>query len=233
VEIHHKHKPIGNWREFAKEVGIIVIGVMIALGGEQAVEAIHHHYEVRDLEAALNQEVAFDLTSMKESVELVPCVNRRLDELEHWQRSFAQDRRLKLAGEIGTPATRILRTSVWRSATGNAADLMPFDRRMTYALFYDSVDFHAQIRSRADAAFDDLSLLEHAQTLNQDQQLRITHDVRTIRVAYRMLQQDYTTWLNTYASALHVAPDPNKLPAASEQGLDEARSTFCKPLLAS
>jgi hypothetical protein len=233
MDVHHKHKPVHNWREFAKEVGIIVLGVLIALGGEQAVEAIHHHYELRDLEAALNEEVAFDLASMKESVDLAPCVNRRLDELARWQRSFALGRPLKLAGEIGTPATRIFRTSVWRSATGNAADLMPLDRRMTYALFYDSVDFHAQIRSRADGAFDDLSLLEHAQTLNQDQQLRIAHDVRTIRVAYRMLQQDYATWLNTYASALHVAPDPNKLPAASEQGLEEARATFCKPLFAS
>ncbi|MBV9062475.1 MAG: hypothetical protein JOY77_06055, partial [Alphaproteobacteria bacterium] len=37
----HKPKPIRNWREFLKEVGIIVLGVSIALGAEQAVEAIH------------------------------------------------------------------------------------------------------------------------------------------------------------------------------------------------
>ena len=33
--MHHKHGPLGNWREFAKEVGIIVLGAVIALGGEQ------------------------------------------------------------------------------------------------------------------------------------------------------------------------------------------------------
>ena len=33
----HKPKPIRNWREFLKEVGIIVLGVSIALAGEQAV----------------------------------------------------------------------------------------------------------------------------------------------------------------------------------------------------
>ena len=49
MEVHHKHGPLGNWREFAKEVGIIVLGVVIALGGEQVVEAVHHHFELRNL----------------------------------------------------------------------------------------------------------------------------------------------------------------------------------------
>jgi len=233
MEVHHQHKPVRTWREFAKEVGIIVLGVVIALTGEQAVEAIHHHYEVRDLEAALGREVASDLTSMRDSVDLIPCVNRRLHEIDRWQKSVAQGRPLKLAGEIGTPATRIFRTAVWRSAAGSTVDQVPLDRRVLYALFYDSVDFHGQIRSRADAAFDDLSLLSHAQTLNQDQKLRIAHDLGIIRVAYRMLQQDYATWLNTYAAALHVTPDQSKLPGSSQQGLEEARATFCQPLLTS
>jgi drug/metabolite transporter (DMT)-like permease len=34
-------KPLHGWREFAGEVGIIVIGVLIALGAEQFVGKIH------------------------------------------------------------------------------------------------------------------------------------------------------------------------------------------------
>jgi len=37
----HKPKPIRNWRKFLKEVGFIVLGVSIALGGEQAVKYFH------------------------------------------------------------------------------------------------------------------------------------------------------------------------------------------------
>jgi len=42
----HLPKPLHGWREFVGEVGIIVIGVLIALGAEQAVEAIHHRAQV-------------------------------------------------------------------------------------------------------------------------------------------------------------------------------------------
>src|SRR4051812_44504491 len=44
----HKPKPIHNAREFLKEVGIIVLGVCIALGAEQAVEWWHWTGRVRD-----------------------------------------------------------------------------------------------------------------------------------------------------------------------------------------
>lgn len=34
----HKPKPIHNWREFLSEIGVIVLGVLIALGAEQSIE---------------------------------------------------------------------------------------------------------------------------------------------------------------------------------------------------
>ncbi|MDE2485957.1 MAG: hypothetical protein KGO51_01030 [Alphaproteobacteria bacterium] len=54
----HKPKPVHGWREFLGEIGVIIIGVLIALGAEQAVAAAHHHEQVRDLRKALDQEVA-------------------------------------------------------------------------------------------------------------------------------------------------------------------------------
>ena len=37
----HRPKAVHSWRELLKEIGIIVIGVVIALGAEQAVESLH------------------------------------------------------------------------------------------------------------------------------------------------------------------------------------------------
>jgi plasmid stability protein len=54
----HLPKPFHNWREFLKEYGIIVLGVLTALGLEQAIEAIHHHSEVQEAREALNREMA-------------------------------------------------------------------------------------------------------------------------------------------------------------------------------
>ena len=50
----HKPKPWRGVREFLKEYVIIVIGVLTALGGEQAVEWGRTHREVGEARAALH-----------------------------------------------------------------------------------------------------------------------------------------------------------------------------------
>lgn len=52
----HLPKPLHGWREFIGEVGIIVIGVLIALGAEQAVERVHHHAQVHAVSEKLRAE---------------------------------------------------------------------------------------------------------------------------------------------------------------------------------
>ena len=42
----HLPKPLHGWRQLAGEVGIIVLGVLIALGFEQLVEAMRWRSEV-------------------------------------------------------------------------------------------------------------------------------------------------------------------------------------------
>jgi hypothetical protein len=44
----HVPKPLHGWREFAGEVGIIVIGVLIALGAGQVVEWLHDRQVAED-----------------------------------------------------------------------------------------------------------------------------------------------------------------------------------------
>src|SRR4051812_29711919 len=56
----HKPKPIHNWREFLKEYAIIVIGVLTALAAEQAAEAVHWHYRVKDAMEAVRLELRDD-----------------------------------------------------------------------------------------------------------------------------------------------------------------------------
>lgn len=56
----HLPKPLHGWREFAGEVGVIVLGVLIALSAEQAVEALHWQQKTKDAEAAMRLELAED-----------------------------------------------------------------------------------------------------------------------------------------------------------------------------
>src|SRR5580704_11219366 len=54
----HKPKPIHNWREFLTEIGVVVLGVCIALAAEQAVEAIHWHNKVVEARGVIATELA-------------------------------------------------------------------------------------------------------------------------------------------------------------------------------
>jgi hypothetical protein len=70
----HLPKPSHGWREFLGEVGVIVIGVLIALGAEQAVEAAHHRSQVHEMTAKLRAEslenrhvLGYDLLVMRQT----------------------------------------------------------------------------------------------------------------------------------------------------------------------
>jgi hypothetical protein len=63
-----------GWREFAKEIIIIVIGVLIALGFEQAVEYFHWQHKVAEGEERLRSEVGLAYTFAAEDIAAKPCV---------------------------------------------------------------------------------------------------------------------------------------------------------------
>lgn len=71
----HLPKPLHGWREFAGEVGIIVLGVLIALGAQQLVEWANRLSQVNEMSARLRKEslenrdgMNFDLASLRKSL---------------------------------------------------------------------------------------------------------------------------------------------------------------------
>lgn len=77
----HLPKPLHGWREFVGEVGIIVIGVLIALSAEQLVENWHWRGEVRETDRRLRDDISYDLTNAYERFAIEPCLRPRLGEL--------------------------------------------------------------------------------------------------------------------------------------------------------
>lgn len=78
----HLPKPLHSWRALVGEVGIIVVGVLIALGAEQFVEAIHWHYKVQATEAAINTELGDDLRWALQVKQYDSCAGKFLDKFQ-------------------------------------------------------------------------------------------------------------------------------------------------------
>ena len=56
LDVHPPDHAVHSWRDFFVHIATIVIGLLIAVGLEQAVESIHHHNEVAETRRALAEE---------------------------------------------------------------------------------------------------------------------------------------------------------------------------------
>jgi len=79
----HKPKPVHNWREFLSEVGVIVLGICIAISLEQLVETWHWDQEVKVARKALHAEmIANEANLFARRLAYEPCVVRQIKEAE-------------------------------------------------------------------------------------------------------------------------------------------------------
>jgi hypothetical protein len=131
----HKPKPVHSWRDFIKEIGIIVIGVTIALTGEQLVETLNWKHKVADAEAAMRREFSGDLAFAAAQIAEKDCAVKFFARMETAVRNRRADTLRQLAG-IEPPIT----TYPWVFESWTAAinsqipDHIPRDRLAAYAL---------------------------------------------------------------------------------------------------
>jgi hypothetical protein len=226
MEVHHKHGPIRNWREFLKEYGIIVLGVLTALGAEQAVETIHHRTEVRETREALNEELGWNFASFAEAVDRSSCISARLGEIDRWQKSWADGRPKRFSHPIVTPSYITFHASVWRVSAGDAVSRMPLDQRIAYARLYDGFDLTDKQRALLDQSWADLSLYQNARRLSDEQQLSVARDIETIRSSDQVMVSNYERML-TEARKQAVVPSRDPIFAA----MRVKHMEVCRPLL--
>ena len=137
----HLPKPLHGWREFAGEVGIIVIGVLIALGAEQVVEALHWRREVATERSSLLQEARDSRDGITLRKAQQPCVDRRLDDIHTLLERHRQGQPLSLVGKIGKPAWETSSRGTWQIAlTGQALAHMPSSEKLTFSDLFGSYD---------------------------------------------------------------------------------------------
>jgi hypothetical protein len=77
----HKPKSWHGVREFLKEYVIIVVGVLTALGAEQAVEALHERGLAREAKEAIEAEMQDNVNRIAFRQAQQPCIERRLKEV--------------------------------------------------------------------------------------------------------------------------------------------------------
>ena len=109
----HKPKPVHNWREFLSEVGVVVLGVCIALAAEQVVDWLRWRSEAAKANEAIATELSYNLQGAIQRLRVETCVEARLDALSSILDSAVKTGNLPPLGDIGKPPSRLWRSGVW------------------------------------------------------------------------------------------------------------------------
>jgi hypothetical protein len=115
----HKPKPVHNWRELLTEIGVVVIGVCIALAAEQAVEWVHWRNQVAEAREAIASEMAGNVIDAIARLKTEDCIEHRLDQLGQILDTASHSGSLPPVGLIGLPPLRQWNSGAWDSVVAS------------------------------------------------------------------------------------------------------------------
>jgi hypothetical protein len=219
----HLPKPLHGWREFAGEVGIIVIGVLIALGAEQVVETRHWKHVLDDYRAALHEEVAHNIATYSYRMAQDRCAEARTAELQYWVDSWRAGRPLAIHGAIGVPQSLMVFNGVWGSRSEEIASRMPLAEQLAYSKLYDRFAANEAHRLSERSVWLALDSYEGATQLTHDDLIRLQGLINEARYRQRTFDVNAVRYTSD-AAALNIRAEP-------DPGWPTISGDLCKPLI--
>lgn len=157
----HAPKPLHGWRPFAGEVGIIVLGVLIALGFGQLVESLHHRSLAAQAQDAIHQEMQADLDRVAFRLRQRACNEKRLGEIQQLLAGWHGDDAFPAGLHVGFPGDAGLVDQRWQAnlANGRFSEESP-DVQSDQAGLYTLIHVIDGIESREVDHWSQLGALE-------------------------------------------------------------------------
>jgi hypothetical protein len=154
LDVHPPHNPTHTWRDFFIHIATICVGLLIAIGLEQTVEAIHHHHQRLELEAQLHDEAQRNLDLVQQNI-------TRLQAQLAWYNANIVDlnsapvTNARIPSSVLLPAGNLFRIAVldpsqatWAVAKANGSvALLPEDE----AQVYSRLDHEAELLQQPEA----------------------------------------------------------------------------------
>lgn len=227
----HKPKLIHDWRELFVEIGVIVIGIVIALGAEQVVEAMHWREQIEGAETALKPNFVRVVDNAAEREAEAACVSDRLAWLGGLVDRSAETGRLPAVTSFGTPPFSPWRNAVWNGlVSGQVATHLPRDKLLTYSAIVVQSDFLADL---SDQELEQWTTLE---TLIGPGRRFSDAEAETLRVTLAKARFSARTMLRTSQLAVQRIRgtgllDPSDFTTATTRAAAlRQRAAICAPL---
>lgn len=223
----HLPKPLHGWRAFVGEVGIIVLGILIALGAEQVAEVLHWRTEMNGERQALYSEARENIGSVRWRQRLQPCIDARLAELNTILHAHAAGRTIVLRGLIGRPVTSFMSNTAWQVAlSSQALSHMSLNQKLAFSRAFSSYENLDQALLREQDAWLKLGVLDDPTLLSDS-------DWPALRQAYAeaaMLNTRIKLIMQHVLSVGTLDQQPKETFDAAPS-VRNAATEFCRPIV--
>jgi len=183
-------KPLHGWREFAGEVGVIVLGVLIALGLGEVAQGWNDRSNTREARDAIRAEIGSDLGQLSLRIATEDCMAKRLNEIGDYLDAASSGEAADPVTWLGKPQQWNMDTFRWDAASQSGrVSLFPVGEQSAFSNIYGSLKaigaaqadeqrWWAQLRSlegqtRVSANTVDMLRLALSQARYDDYQVRL------------------------------------------------------------
>lgn len=214
-----KPKVAHSWGELINEIGVIVLGVLIALAAEQGVELLHWRQQVNDARQAIRGELLDDTANAFQHRAIFKCNSQALSQLRlnllksgpAWKGRPVHYDALALSWS----------TSAWRTAeTSGALAHMPADETGGFARAYQVLPALTDLEARSQDDAADIDLLAYDQTLADGARGRMLAAIGRAERRNVLLAQGTRQFLNQSALIGVSLPDGAKQKLQARIGPD-------------
>lgn len=206
-------KPLHGWREFAGEIAIIVIGVSIALGAEQALQTIHDRTIRAEARDAIEGEIGRNLDAFRRRSEVQNCINSRLREVETLLTTTPLGAPLPKPLWIGRPQIWGIAEARLEAATSGARTaLLTGAQQAGYSEVYNNVRILAQAQDIEQLAWARLRALETLPSIDGQSRANLIEALHEAR----------------YANFRIIVASAQSLERAEAIGIEPGRSPYGK-----
>jgi hypothetical protein len=232
-------RPREGWRVFAGEVGVIVLGVLIALGAQQAVQDMHNRADAEQARNSIRGELQLNMARLASRNAVRPCIERRIEELQALVGKAAQTGDVDTPQWIGRPQYWTMQVTRWDAlANAGRAALLRDDELAQFGLMYHWMRNITAEMIVEQADWAKLRTLQHLSRADAQVLFELNAALQDARYRHWRVTQ-HTAQLGAPARQLQLKTVSNPLPAPTsacvpmdtprDEALRQAGSIYGEP----